>query len=217
MEYCPNGDLFEVLRRTGKLQTNLARNYFLQLLDAVQHLHERGEMAHLDIKLENILIGNDFKLRLCDFGFSESIIGEVRKNKGTDGYKAPEIYTKHKSGYDGAKADYFALGVILFILEFGVPPFTIATKDNPYYRCFFRGPNASRIFFRLHPITKELLLKGELDADLSELLLTLLDAEPQNRPKSIQDIKSYPYLQKNIMPEEDVIEEMRVRLNKVKS
>ena len=86
------------------------------------------------------------------------------------------------NGFQADKADLFALGVILFILEFGVPPFTMATKDNPYYRYFYRGPNFTKFFFKLHPSTKELYNKGELDLELSELLLALLDENPEMRP-----------------------------------
>jgi hypothetical protein len=41
-------------------------------------------------------------------------------------------------------------------MEFGVPPFTMATQDNSYYRIFYRGGANSKVFFRLHPKTKEL-------------------------------------------------------------
>ena len=55
-------------------------------------MHSILEMAHLDIKLENILFDENFNLKLCDFGFIEDIKTKVHKNIGTDGYKAPEIY-----------------------------------------------------------------------------------------------------------------------------
>lgn len=73
MEYCQHGDLFDVLKKTGKMDPQFAKHYFMQLLDGVEHLHSKAGVAHLDLKLENILIGDDFKLKLCDFGFSESI------------------------------------------------------------------------------------------------------------------------------------------------
>ena len=68
----------------------------------------------------------DFKLKLCDYGFVEDINSKVFKNLGTDGYKAPEIYLDTNDGFEGDKADFFALGVILFTLAFGIPPFTMA-------------------------------------------------------------------------------------------
>jgi serine/threonine protein kinase len=62
----------------------------------VQALHEKAEICHLDLKLENILIDDNFDLKICDFGFSQSHTQLVVSNKGTDGYKAPEIYNNVK-------------------------------------------------------------------------------------------------------------------------
>jgi serine/threonine protein kinase len=92
MEYCANGDLFDLVQKSGKLPAFLAKNAFLQILDAVEYLHSHAGVAHLDLKLENVLIGSDYKMKLCDFGFIEDLKSKVLKNKGTDGYKAPEIY-----------------------------------------------------------------------------------------------------------------------------
>lgn len=106
------------------------------------------------MKLENILIGNNFEVKLCDFGFYEDLKFKVYKSKGTHGYRGPETYVESNDGYEGDKADMFALGVILFIMIFGAPPFHLAAKDDPYYRHFFKGPNHYKYFFRLHPATK---------------------------------------------------------------
>jgi serine/threonine protein kinase len=111
----------------------------------------------------------------------------------------------------------FALGVILFILEFGVPPFSMATKDNAYYRIFYRGHNNTRFFFRLHPATKDLYSRGDLDPNLCELLLALLDENPEHRPSSIKEIKEFAYFQKDIMGEDDVIKELKKRLGRAES
>lgn len=49
-------------------------------------------MAHLDLKLENVLLTEDFQVKLCDLGFSQCLHERIFKSVGTDGYKAPEIY-----------------------------------------------------------------------------------------------------------------------------
>ena len=88
-------------------------------------------MAHLDLKLDNLLISDDYNIKLCDFGLFEYLppiaSSKVTKNLGTDGYKAPEIYFQPNKGFDADKADIFSLGVILFLLVFKVPPFKMAT------------------------------------------------------------------------------------------
>lgn len=116
----------------------------MQLLDAVDTLHSKGQVAHLDLKLDNILIDNDYQLKICDFGFADDLRNLIKSNKGTVGYKAPEIQLHHKAGFQGRSADIFALGVILFIIEFGVPPFSEASKQNSLYRFFYRGNQGSR-------------------------------------------------------------------------
>ncbi len=93
MEYCPNGDIFNTIKTSGKFQPELSRHYFSQLLDAVETIHNYGEVAHLDLKLENILLDAKFQLKVCDFGFAETLTRLVTTNKGTHGYKAPETYT----------------------------------------------------------------------------------------------------------------------------
>lgn len=155
MEYCRNGDLFDLIRRAGRLPQSLVRYLFTQILAGVEFLHAEAGVAHLDLKLENILVGNHFELKLCDFGFFEETSAKVCKNRGTHGYRAPETYLESNEGYDGRKADIFSLGVILFILAFGVPPFCLASKEDPLYRHFYRGANASKYFLRLHHATKQ--------------------------------------------------------------
>jgi calcium/calmodulin-dependent protein kinase I len=69
----------------------VADTLFHRILVGVDCMHKLGEVAHLDLKLENILLTNDFRVKLCDFGFSQSTKYNCFKNLGTDGYKAPEI------------------------------------------------------------------------------------------------------------------------------
>ena len=94
MEYCPNGDLLDFLKHTSKgaLPAKIAKSIFHQIIDAVQFLHHQGQVAHLDLKPDNILLTDDFHVKLCDLGFSQSIHNRLYKGFGTDGYKAPEIY-----------------------------------------------------------------------------------------------------------------------------
>ena len=96
------------------------------MIDAISHLHDKG-FCHRDLKPENILLDEFNNLKICDFGFSSLIEGKNRNQvlttyNGTAGYRAPEI-TIHGTPYSGVSADVFSLGVILFILVVGKPPF----------------------------------------------------------------------------------------------
>ena len=63
-----------------------------QLIQALQSLHQKAGYAHMDIKLENILIGDDGELKICDFGFSAPIKALIELRLGTPIYMAPEVH-----------------------------------------------------------------------------------------------------------------------------
>ena len=194
MEYCQNGDLFDLVKKFGKLNEGIARNLFLQILNGLEYLHSKVGVAHLDLKLENILVSQNFNIKLCDFGFYEETSYKINKNRGTHGYRAPETYLQSNEGYDGVKADFFSLGVILFIMLFGVPPFNQATKDDPFYRLFYRGAHSYKYFLRMHPATKQQFQEGKIDMELVELLFALLDENSEMRPQSISEIRQFAFL-----------------------
>jgi serine/threonine protein kinase len=97
------------------------RAVLTQVLSAVEYLHERG-IAHLDIKPENILLGDGGQVKLADFGCCEAPPKFPRRNAvGTLFYAAPELYTS--SRLDNRAADVWSLGILFFTLECGALPF----------------------------------------------------------------------------------------------
>ncbi|KAF5472950.1 hypothetical protein F2P56_009605 [Juglans regia] len=124
MEYVKGGELFDMVAK-GKLKEDMARKYFQQLIGAVDFCHSRG-VYHRDLKPENLLLDENGDLKVSDFGLSA--LWESRKQDGllhttcgTPAYVAPEVISK--KGYDGAKADMWSCGVILFVLLAGYLPF----------------------------------------------------------------------------------------------
>ncbi len=99
------------------LKKEYAKVIFDKILKGVLSSHEKG-IYHRDLKLDNILLDENFNLKIVDFGFA-TVNSEKLENdgKGTLGYAAHELY--YKKYYDGIKADIFSLCVILFnyILE----------------------------------------------------------------------------------------------------
>ena len=96
------------------------------MVKAVHAVHSKTHNVHLDIKPDNILIGDDHLLKLTDFGFVRPAHKKIDKVCGTQGYLAPEQLHLRRDTvvpYDGVKADIFSLGIVLFAIQFGSLPF----------------------------------------------------------------------------------------------
>ncbi|KAF4393952.1 hypothetical protein G4B88_025921, partial [Cannabis sativa] len=124
MEYVKGGELFNKVSK-GKLKEDTARKYFQQLIFAVDYCHSRG-VCHRDLKPENLLLDENGNLKVSDFGLSSLAEskhqdGLLHTTCGTPAYVSPEVI--NRKGYDGAKADIWSCGVILFVLLAGYLPF----------------------------------------------------------------------------------------------
>jgi 5'-AMP-activated protein kinase catalytic alpha subunit len=72
MEYCPGGEMFEILTCKGKLPEDEARRFFQQIVSAVEYCHNHG-VIHRDLKLENLLLDNMNNIKIADFGLSNMV------------------------------------------------------------------------------------------------------------------------------------------------
>ncbi|MED6160209.1 CBL-interacting serine/threonine-protein kinase 23 [Stylosanthes scabra] len=138
LEFVTGGELFDKIASRGRLKEEEARRYFQQLICAVDYCHSRG-VCHRDLKPENLLLDASGMLKVSDFGLS-SLPQQVREDGllhttcGTPNYVAPEVI--HNKGYDGAKADLWSCGVILFVLMAGYLPFEDNNLVNLYKKIF---------------------------------------------------------------------------------
>lgn len=186
-------DLFDLISKVGAVTDHsLLCALFKQILAAVQALHNAGH-SHLDLKLENILVSRDNQLRLCDLGFAQPTYKSVGRVYGTEGYMAPEIIDTDRTcnNYDGEKADIFSLGVILYIMCFGRPPFARAHTSDRFFKLRVERPGS---FFRMHPTSRPSVKEGKVSEDLQDLLIRLLSPDLlQERPNSIAAILSHRF------------------------
>lgn len=117
MELAPHGDFFDmIMTHNIPFNDKLVRTYFHQLIEGLEYLHAQG-VAHLDIKLENLLVGENFQLKIADFD-NACINGQSYTHaRGTAFYRAPELIDGHcKNGY---AADVYSAAVILFLFKSG--------------------------------------------------------------------------------------------------
>ncbi|XP_058203486.1 CBL-interacting serine/threonine-protein kinase 5-like isoform X1 [Rhododendron vialii] len=181
MEYVKGGELFAKVAR-GRLREDSARKYFQQLIAAVDYCHSRG-VSHRDLKPENLLLDENGDLKVSDFGLSalpeqQRIDGLLHTQCGTPAYVAPEVL--RKKGYDGAKADIWSCGVVLFVLVAGFLPFQDENVMNMYKKVF-------KAEFDFPPW---------ISPDARRLISKLLVADPHRRI-SIPAIMRVPWFRKN--------------------
>ncbi|KAK9161088.1 hypothetical protein Syun_007429 [Stephania yunnanensis] len=138
LEFVDGGELFDKIVNNGRLKEEEARRYFHQLINAVDYCHSRG-VYHRDLKPENLLLDSSGVLKVSDFGlsaFSQQVRGDglLHTACGTPNYVAPEVL--NDKGYDGATADVWSCGVILFVLMAGYLPFDEANLTSLYKKIF---------------------------------------------------------------------------------
>jgi len=167
MEYVRGGELFDRVVKKGRLEEEEALKYFQQLISAVDFCHSQ-RVYHRDLKPENLLLDENGDLKVTDFGLS-ALPAQFRRDGllhttcGTPSYVAPEVVSK--KGYDGAKADIWSCGVVLFVLMAGYLP--------------FRGANVMAMYKKINK--GEFKCPSWFSSDARRLVLLLLDPNPRTR------------------------------------
>lgn len=180
LEFITGGELFDKIVHHGKLSETDSRRYFQQLIDGVDYCHTKG-VYHRDLKPENLLLDSHGNLKISDFGLSALPAQGVRLLRttcGTPNYVAPEVLS-HK-GYDGAIADIWSCGVILYVLMAGYLPFDevdLSTLYSKIERAEFSCPS----WFSL---------------GAKSLIHRILDPSPDSRIR-IEEIRSDEWFKKN--------------------
>ena len=118
MEYIEQGSLEDLLRRDGKLAPREAVNLFREVAVGLMHAHGKG-VLHCDLKPANVLLDQDGRPRLADFGQSR-LSHEQTPALGTLFYMAPE--QANLSAVPDVRWDVYALGALLYCMLTGAPP-----------------------------------------------------------------------------------------------
>ncbi|CDJ65456.1 AGC kinase, putative [Eimeria necatrix] len=128
MEFVNGGELFSYLRRQICVSVEQARLYAAEITLAFEYLHGRS-VAYRDLKPENLLLDAQGHIKLTDFGFAKVVTGRTWTLCGTHEYLAPESITRRG---DGLQVDWWALGILLFEMLAGRPPFVDDTPLGIY-------------------------------------------------------------------------------------
>ena len=133
MELMQGGELFDRIVEYEHYTEKQAAEAFRPIVDAVRYCHSLG-IVHRDLKPENLLYttqDENAMIKVSDFGFAKFLIPKVQEQLftacGTPSYVAPEII--NSQGYD-IKVDCWSLGVILYVMLCGFPPFYADDNDT---------------------------------------------------------------------------------------
>lgn len=155
-EFLAGGELFSRLRREGRFSIDVALFYSSEILLALQFLH-RNNIVYRDLKPENLLIDNYGHIKLADFGFAKELVMDRTITLcGTPEYLAPEIVRGSKHIGYGKSVDWWALGILLFEMLAGYPPFYDCDPTG-IYKKIIAGIIEFPRFFSLR--TKDLIRK----------------------------------------------------------
>ena len=124
LDYACGGELFTLLRREGRFANDVALFFASEILLAFDYLHGM-DIAYRDLKPENLLIDKEGHVKITDFGFAKVVKDKTYTLCGTPEYLAPEII---QSKGHNKNVDWWALGVLVFEMLAGYPPFY---DDNP--------------------------------------------------------------------------------------
>jgi len=202
MEYINGGNLFSFVKKRRKLSEKISKFLFRQIIEGIQHIHSKN-IVHRDIKLENILIDLNNRIKICDFGIGIMLDSEndlIHEQCGTPMYMAPEIIlNSKKDGYKGFPVDIWSAGIALYIMLSGMLPFSYRKSDSDN-----KEMNNSLSLSKHHNNNYELQYSiinknprkiKKISSEAKDLLKGLLNKDP-NKRLTIEEILNHPWLKK---------------------
>ena len=133
LEICKNKTLNELSKRRKIISELEMRYYLAQILAAVKYMHQ-NRVIHRDLKLGNLFLGQNLTIKIGDFGLATKLEYDGERKHtvcGTPNYIAPEILENKHSGHS-FEVDYWAIGVIVYTLLIGKPPFETEDVKETY-------------------------------------------------------------------------------------
>lgn len=187
LEMCSNRSLLRMIRTRKHICEAELRYYLHQMVSGLSYL--KGELViHRDLKLGNLFLDHNMTIKMGDFGLAAKLENENERKKticGTPNYIAPEVLQGGAGGHS-FEVDVWSLGVVMYTLLVGRPPFETSNLKATYKKI----ATNSYAF----PADRE-----DISAEARDLIKLMLNQEPAQRPP-IEDIKHHPFLTNSLVP-----------------
>ena len=181
MEYIPGGNVYNLVPKNGvrTVPIQTIASIMKDVISAVYFLHHMSPpIIHRDIKPENVVLDQNMKAKLTDFGWSNYMQGDMKRTTvcGTPVYLAPEIINNR--GHD-EKVDIWCIGVLLFELLTGISP--------------FQGFDVQSIKYNINRLN--IAWQKNMDRDAVDLIKRILKYNPEERI-SLENMLLHPFMTK---------------------
>lgn len=184
LEYCSNGELYNIIKKNRNLKESEAKPLFKQILLGLQYIHSIN-VAHRDLKPENILVDAKGHIKISDFGLSKLLDsqndGLTSTPCGSPCYASPECISGNP--YDAKKSDIWSCGVILYTMTTGYIPWTKKTQ--------------SQIFEQIK--NAEFKIPSNI-SDLCSGLISRMMTVDNNKRITIKGALNHPFLKRTMVP-----------------
>ncbi|KAK4223716.1 hypothetical protein QBC38DRAFT_512226 [Podospora fimiseda] len=178
MDFVEGGELFSLLRKSGRFPNPVAKFYAAEVTLALEYLHNRN-IIYRDLKPENLLLDRHGHVKITDFGFAKRVEDKTWTLCGTPDYLAPEVV--NNKGYNKS-VDWWSLGILIYEMLCGYTPFWDSGSPLKIYENILRG----RVKYPAYINTEaQDLLERLITADLSKRLGNLYGGS--------KDVKDHPW------------------------
>lgn len=186
LELCEGGSLVDLIRRRKRLTEPEARVLLIQLIGASEWMHTH-QVIHRDLKLGNIFLDDEMNVKVGDFGLAALIENPGDRKKtvcGTPNYIAPEVLFDPGNGHS-FEVDIWSIGVILYTLVVGKPP--------------FQNKEIKAIYKRIRDNLYEFPAEINISNDCKSLISAMLTKDPAQRP-TLREVLEHPFFTEGLMP-----------------
>jgi len=177
MEYIPGTDLKSLLRKRGRFSVDEAIPLIVQACAGIGYAHRAG-LVHCDVKPHNMLVTPDQRLKVTDFGIARALATIHPDERSEVVWGSPQYFSPEQAAGEppSPASDVYSLGVVLYEMLSGMPPFNAPTAEE-----------LSRLHIEAAPVPLNEYIP-DLPSSLEEIVMKVLSKEPSARYRTADQL-----------------------------